>query len=435
MMITRGRRGRLNNSLFKAFVLQFLLISFVAATGVFLADFAIREVLIVSALKREAEYFWARHNIDRETPAPNTNTLIGYRFKRNSPEIPSEFKDLGEGIHDFVSPANRGVVLVTQKADDQLFLVFDADNVGELATYFGILPLALLLAILYFSAWVSYVLIHRAVSPVIQLARSVQNIDLERPRVEQFLNEFKQQRLDSEIESLASALTELLEKVEQSIERERTFTREASHELRSPLTVIKMASSTLKKQESLDSETQVYVERISRAASDMEELTEVLLHLAREYEGAMIKEMVDVNQVVKEEMSSCRLIFEDKGLDLRYQEHASLRVFSSTKIVSIVIGNLMRNACAYTDRGSVFIEVDEKRVVIQDSGKGMTQQRLDDVLRPKFNPRHAQGNGIGLNLVRRITDRFGWFIEFDSSPETGTRVEVSMPVSEKRSVG
>ena len=212
MMITRGRRGRLNNSLFKAFVLQFLLISFVAATGVFLADFAIREVLIVSALKREAEYFWARHNIDRETPAPNTNTLIGYRFKRNSPEIPSEFKDLGEGIHDFVSPANRGVVLVTQKADDQLFLVFDADNVGKLATYFGILPLALLLAILYFSAWVSYVLIHRAVSPVIQLARSVQNIDLERPRVEQFLNEFKQQRLDSEIESLASALTELLEK-------------------------------------------------------------------------------------------------------------------------------------------------------------------------------------------------------------------------------
>ena len=52
----------------------------------------------MSALKREAEYFWARHNIDRETPAPNTNTLIGYRFKRNSPEIPSEFKDLGEGF-------------------------------------------------------------------------------------------------------------------------------------------------------------------------------------------------------------------------------------------------------------------------------------------------------------------------------------------------
>ena len=95
----------------------------------------------------------------------------------------------------------------------------------------------------------------------------------------------------------------------------------------------------------------------------------------------------------------------------------------------------MRNACAYTDRGLVSIEVDEKRVVIQDSGKGMTQQRIDDVLRPEFNPRHAQGNGIGLNLVRRITDRFGWFIEFDSSPETGTRVEVSMPVSEKRSVG
>ena len=170
--------GRLNNSLLGAFVLQFLLISFVAVSGVFLAEFAIREVLIVSALKREAEYFWARHNIDRETPAPNTNTLIGYIFKKNSPEVPSEFSGLSAGIHDFVSPANRGVVLVTENGDDQLFLVFDADNVGELATYFGILPLAFLLVVLYFSAWVAYVLIHRAVSPVILLARSVQNIDL-----------------------------------------------------------------------------------------------------------------------------------------------------------------------------------------------------------------------------------------------------------------
>ena len=172
-----------------------------------------------------------------------------------------------------------------------------------------------------------------------------------------------------------------------------------------------------------------YLERISRAASDMEELTEVLLHLAREYEGAMAKEIVDVNQVVREEIASCRLVFQEKGLDLRYKEKASLKVFSSTKIVSIVIGNLMRNACSYTDRGLVSIEVDEKSVVIQDSGKGMTQQRLDSVLRPKFNPRHAQGNGIGLSLVKRITDRFGWLIEFDSSPETGTKVEVMMPVS------
>ena len=423
-------RGRLDNSLFRAFVLQFCLISFVAVSGVYLADFAIREVLIVSALKREAQYFWARHNIDRETPAPNTNTLIGYVFKKNSPEIPSEFQGLSPGIHDFVSPVNTGVVLVTEEENDQLFLVFDADNVGELATYFGILPLALLLIILYFSAWVTYVLIHRAVSPVIQLARSVQNIDLERPQIAQFLSEFKTRRLDSEIETLATALGELLERVDRSIDRERTFTREASHELRSPLTVIKMASSSLSKNSNLDQEAATSIERIGRAAKDMEELTEVLLHLAREYEGAMIKEVVDVNEVVGEEVSSCRLIFEAKGLDLQFQELASLKVLSSAKIVSIVMGNLIRNACSYTDSGSVVVCVNNTGVVIQDSGKGMTRQHLDDVLRPRFNPKQAQGYGIGLNLVNRITDRFGWSISFDSSPETGTKVQVKMPLKD-----
>ncbi|HJP35417.1 MAG TPA: sensor histidine kinase, partial [Gammaproteobacteria bacterium] len=68
---------RLNRRLWRAFVVQIVLISASAVVGVYLAEFAIRELLIVSALEREAEYFWARQNIDSDTPAPNTNTLIG----------------------------------------------------------------------------------------------------------------------------------------------------------------------------------------------------------------------------------------------------------------------------------------------------------------------------------------------------------------------
>ena len=88
-----------------------------------------------------------------------------------------------------------------------------------------------------------------AVSPVILLARTVKNIDLERPQIDAFLEKFKFRRLNLETLQLAGAIDDLLKKVDTSIERERTFTREASHELRTPLTVMRIAASSLKKRE------------------------------------------------------------------------------------------------------------------------------------------------------------------------------------------
>ena len=121
------------------------------------------------------------------------------------------------------------------------------------------------------------------------MARTVKNIDLERPQIDAFLEKFKFRRLNLETLQLAGAIDDLLKKVDTSIERERTFTREASHELRTPLTVMRIAASSLKKREPLDQDLESIVEKIERATTDMEELTEVLLLLARDYDGALIK--------------------------------------------------------------------------------------------------------------------------------------------------
>ena len=414
----------LNKSLLRAFLLQLTIISVVAVGGVYIAEFAIREVLIVSALKREAEYFWSRNSIDRETPPPNTNTLIGYLFDKESGEVPAEFVGLNPGIHDFISPVNRGVVHVSENQDARLYLVFDADNVGELATYFGIIPLAILLVFLYSSAWGTYVLIHRAVSPVILLARTVKNIDLERPQIDAFLEKFKFRRLNLETLQLAGAIDDLLKKVDTSIERERTFTREASHELRTPLTVMRIAASSLKKRGPLDQDLESIVEKIERATTDMEELTEVLLLLARDYDGALIKEKVIINDIVKQEISNCSLIYGDKPLEYNLQEEAILETNNSPKLVSIIFGNIIRNAFVYTDSGNVVVNVDANSVSVSDSGIGMTEEQLFQVMNRNSPPSFARGNGIGLNLVKRIIDRFGWHLELKSEVKKGTTVKI-----------
>lgn len=421
------RRPRLNARLLRAFLLQIVLISATAIAGVYLAEFAIREMLIVSALEREADYFWSRYSITADTPAPNTNSLIGYLFNSDAAEIPAEFSNLGLGIHDLKTPLGDSVVHVSEVEGKRLYLVFDANNVQQLATYFGVAPLALMLVVLYSSAWVAYGLARKAVSPVVRLARLVRDINVETPDVAAFETSQGAGSADTEIESLSHALSHLMGRVDQLIERERNFTREASHELRSPLTVILMASDNLLSRP-LDDGARAMVEKIRGAAQDMVELTEALLLLAREHQGQLATEVVNVNQVLRQELARCRMIYEAKQLEFRLEEAVELEIHAAPRLLAIVFGNLLRNACAYTDAGQIIIAVDAHRVTIRDSGIGMSKENLGRVFTPYFRVSQARGSGhgIGLTLVKRISDRFGWRLDIASEPERGTVVEVGL---------
>ena len=229
-----------------------------------LAEFAIREMLIVSALKREADYFWSRYAITNETPAPNTNSLLGYLFETNAAEMPAEFSNLSLGIHGLKTAVGDAVVHVSEEGGKRLYLLFDANNIQQLATYFGVAPLALMLVVLYCSAWVAYGLARKAVSPVVRLAR---DINVETPDLAAFASTEAASGADTEIETLCHARSHLMGRVDQLIERERNFTREASHELRSPLTVILMASDNLLGGP-LDDGARGMVEKIRAAAQE-----------------------------------------------------------------------------------------------------------------------------------------------------------------------
>ena len=430
--MSRNHNPRLNLRLWRAFVLQVTLISATAIVGVYLAEFAIREILIVSALQKEADYFWARRTIEGDTPAPNTHTLIGYLFNADEPKtIPEEFINLSTGIHELDSSVGKRVVHVSQEQTERLFLIFDADNVRELATYFGIAPLALMLVVLYCSAWFAYRLARRAVSPVIQLAREVRNLNVETDE-KLSLKSFKENpSADEEAKILSRALNHLIDRVNNFLDRERTFTREASHELRSPLTVIRAASDVLLKRDELSPSTRSMVEKISRAAHDMEELTQALLLLARENEIGSTQEQTNVNELLRDEISKATLLYQDKNLDIDFEQNHTLYLQGSKNMLGLVFGNLIRNACAYTNQGGVTIAVGDKFVEIADSGIGISDENLKAVFEPYYRIDNTveSGHGIGLSLVKRLTDRFGWPLTMNSEQGVGTTVRIHLPLS------
>ncbi len=425
-MTEAGLRRKLD----KAFLLQAVLISVVAALSVYAAGFVLEEVLVKQALRKEADYFWRHYDRQKQFPKPDTLNLTGYLGALDTGDgIPAELRDLGPGFHGQSSAMDYSVVYVTDHANQRLVLVFDGVSVNELALYFGLVPLTVVLAMLYVGAWVAYRQSRRAVSPIIKLAKAVHELDLEHPDAAAFdAGAFKDDP-NEEVSSLAAALHRFAQRINEFVDRERAFTRDASHELRSPLTVIKIAANMLLSEQELSPPARKSVERIKRSATDMEDLVGAFLLLAREAEQGLSRELVCVNDLVAEEIERASPLLDGKPIDVQSTADVTLVMDTSEKVLSVLIGNLIRNAFSYTDEGRVTVHIGDGYVRIEDSGIGIPRQEVEKVFKP-FHQGHSQrrgGFGVGLTIVRRLSERFNWPVNIESQPEIGTRVTVQFP--------
>ncbi|MDZ7840242.1 MAG: HAMP domain-containing sensor histidine kinase [Gammaproteobacteria bacterium] len=423
------RKVGLGHTLGKAFLFQAVIIGVVAVLSVWAAAFVLEEVLIKEALRDEATYFWEQRDTDPAFPLPDTRNLTGYLENDPGTPVPEAYRGFEAGFHKLGTGSGFSLVHVSGDPGGRLYLLFDGENVGHLAFVFGLVPLAGVLVVLYLSAWISYRQSRRAVSPVIALARTVQTLDPEHPDKEAFQAPEFTQDADHEVATLAEALARFAERISAFVERERNFTRDASHELRSPLTVIRIAADMLLSEQELSSPARTSVLRIQRSAKDMEELVEAFLLLARESEQALSRDPVQVNALLRDEMGRAVELLGNERIQVNLTEHAQLSVVASERVLSVIFGNLIRNALSYTDEGQVEITVDEDRVRIADSGIGMPEQEIQQVFKPFYRSGDSRrgGHGVGLTIVKNLSSRFGWTVDIDSRPQLGTTVTVRFP--------
>jgi signal transduction histidine kinase len=392
--------------------------------GVFLASLLLEGVLIRQALREEVAHFWQQRERDPAFPLPATLNLTGYLGT-----APPSIAGLPPGHHERVIDGVETVVYVTDRNGERLYLAFDRSGVGKLATVFGLLPLAMVLLVLYLSTWLAFRASRRAFSPVIALARAVRELDPAAPDPAQLDPARLPRDADDEVRELAEALARYAQRLNEFVERERDFTRDASHELRSPLTVIHVAAGMLEADTGLSDTSRRSVARIARAARDMEELTSAFLLLARESETGLPLEPTCVNDVLADELDRARLLAAGKPIESRLRASHRLSVDAPEKVLPVLLGNLLRNAFSYTDAGEVTVDVGVDSVVIRDTGVGIAPGQLDAMYRPFVRGASGRGagHGVGLTIVRRLSDRFGWPVTIDSSPGVGTRVEIRFP--------
>ena len=418
----------LRRKIWAAFIVQVAAISGATVLGVYGASAVLKDVLIKRALVDEAGHFWKRFAMDPAASLPDTYNMRGYLLQpRHDPtELPDYLQPLPPGYHSLAQAHGGWLVLVDVQPEGRLVLVFDQDQVNALAFYFGAVPLVLVLVVIYVIAFLTYRISRRAVSPVIWLANLVKQWDPKLPEIEALKPEHLPLDVEGEVQVLAHALHEFASRIDAFVERERNFTRDASHQLRSPLTVIRIACDLLATEPQSDYSLR-QVERVRVAARDMEALIESFLILARENDSGLPEEDICVATLLKEELDKLQPIAATKGLALELRIPQPFFVRGSPRVLSVIASNLIRNACTYTETGSVTVIVAGTHVDVADTGVGMSPEELEQAFDPYFRGgvRKPGGQGVGLTIVRRLSSRFGWPVSLQSELGKGTTARIS----------
>lgn len=272
--------------------------------------------------------------------------------------------------------------------------------VACLMGFYGVLPMGAALALVVIASGLSWLAARRLWVQVSGLARAVSDWDEQPTGLDGWRPDQLPRRTDADVATLAGSLYAFANRIAGYNQRERNFTRDASHELHSPLTVIKMSADMLADDPSLGEFGQRSVQRIKRSTREMEALVEALLILARESDNGLTEEDFVVNDVIRHELPDVMEMLEGRPITLELDEPARFSLHGSPRVFAVLCWQLIRNACQQADGGTVVVTVMPGMVTVT--------HRCDDL------PGRANRHGFELAIAQRISERFHWPLELQT---------------------
>jgi signal transduction histidine kinase len=396
------------------------LLSIVLALVVYQTAHDLGRRLIDETMTAELDDYIARRERNPNSLPPSTVVLQGYvRDGSRTSEVPAYLADLPLGWHDVAVDKLSYRVAIIDRNNARFYLLHDTSLQARREERFllllGFVVLAATLLSALGGAWVS----RAAVAPLSDLTARVRHRgveDDERPLADDFP--------DGEIGELARVFDRHLLRMRAFIERERAFNSDMSHELRTSLAVILSTTEILVEDPLLTQKQQDRIARIDRAARDMAELGTALLLMAREDGMLGTAEGCIVANVIEHAVDRHRHLLAHKPVQVDMQLDETVELATDPALVDILVSNLIRNAFTYTENGSVSIRQDRIGIRVADTGRGMSEQLAKQAFIRHFRDMTSLGSGIGLSLVKRICDQYGWQVHLESREGAGTSVIV-----------
>lgn len=240
-----------------------------------------------------------------------------------------------------------------------------------------------------------------------------------------------QRDVPTELQPLTAALNALFIRVEATLTREQRFTADAAHELRSPLTAIKIQVEALNNKTSDDAQAQ-HLHTIQRTIDRAAHLIEQLLTLAKLDPMTQIPhaEPIDWLDVSDHALQSVNVFAREKRIRLHRQmnDGATLPIQGDATLLTLLLRNLLDNAVRYSEPHSeVTLTLDNDCLSVRDQGQGIAEADLPRVQERFFRPpgQTQSGSGLGLSIVAQIAALHGLTVTLDNHPDGGVTAILS----------
>jgi len=367
----------------------------------------VEDMLVDEHLRSIATWASPRHADGLQVEMPSDVSFF------HGADIPLELRDLPPGV---MKKGFEGKVVHLLVGEDEggTYVVVDrASEYKRIEHTIYAMIVAGFLGFVALSLFLGRFIAHGFVEPITLLAEAVMN--------EKKDTELPTMHSEDELGVLTRAFAAHTSELRRFLTRERFFTGAVSHELRTPLTIISGAAELLVEQTVNQPALHKPAERILRAAREATDCVTVLLLLARSPDRIERPE-TSVSDVIREEVARCQHLVREKPVVLHYDENSDFSVFARKELLTAAIGNLVRNACLYTDEGSVTVHIEGQSVVVQDTGPGLPESvqaclRNNDMSKPLIG---SAGTGLGLALVVRICEYLGANLYVENNPKIGS---------------
>ena len=417
-------RRRLRTRIILAFALLGFGLTLLLAFTTNLARGLVENQLVEDVMNRNLDEAWFRYaRTGGRDPGAPVEQMKGYFYP------PEKFDDVRrskpdwyaytDGIYDYSEINEDGTVShyklgVRKTPQAWFFLRYDVSQVKSGEERFNNALVGVVVVFTAFSLLVGWWAASRVMSPVSELAQRLR-MSGRSSQPEALAAHFP----DDEVGELAKALDDYAARLTEVVQRDREFNADVSHELRTPLAVIKGAAELLLSRPDLDEKTEARLLRIQRAERQCTDLINALLLLSRNERG---RGAADVAAIAGQLLDTHRAQLNGKPLELRLEGEPGLVVDAPAAAVVVALGNLIGNAVKYTAQGEVVVRLLPHSVEVVDSGPGLSDEEAARLFERGYRGTHAehsQGGGIGLSIVRRLCDLYGWNVRVVPGVERG----------------
>jgi len=275
----------------------------------------------------------------------------------------------------------------------KLYMILNEDRFSSISQHDSFLDSLLFIIamiIIIASCFIALVIARLLSNPVKELAKDVS-------KGWQTQKQFHGFERKDEIGTLSRSFTYLVNQLKGALETEKAFTRHASHEMRTPLSLIRNSLSVLKLPNCDQDKQQRNFQRIETACANAEAMVDVFLCLGRENES-LPKEHIPVIKFIRDSLEDYEEVRAAKNITIHFEGNESSTIISSPSLLKGVISNLLRNALTY-GKNEIRIRFEENRLIISNPIENVS---------PSF-----QNYGYGLEIVNKICQKTGW--QFDTT--------------------